>query len=243
MADGEIRRLEPEERDRVGAAEWAICVATFYGDLAERLTNGAFEGFTEMGASSSSIQTFEVPGAFELPLAAKLCAELGPLRRCRLPRRRHPRRDRPLRLRLRRVGKRTPPGHARDRHPLLVRRDHLRHPRAGRGASRRRQARPGPQRRNRRGADAPDGGGRAAGLTPGPRGRYHAASDGQGMSQLRQEARGRKLAQPLDGRDPPPLQPEPPEGADRRGLRPPPRLRLHPLPEGQQGHQGGLRAP
>jgi 6,7-dimethyl-8-ribityllumazine synthase len=77
MGDGEIRQLEPEERERVGAAEWAICVATFYGDLAERLTNGAFEGFLEMGAGAGSIQTFEVPGAFELPLAAKLCADSG----------------------------------------------------------------------------------------------------------------------------------------------------------------------
>ena len=77
MGDGEIRQLEPEERERVAAAEWAICVATFYGDLAERLTNGAFEGFLEMGAGAGSVQTFEVPGAFELPLAAKLCADSG----------------------------------------------------------------------------------------------------------------------------------------------------------------------
>jgi 6,7-dimethyl-8-ribityllumazine synthase len=66
---------EPEERERVAAAEWAICVATFYDDLAERLIAGAREGFAELGAGS--IQTFEVPGAFELPLAAKLCAESG----------------------------------------------------------------------------------------------------------------------------------------------------------------------
>ena len=77
MADGEIRELEPEERERIGAADWAICVATFYGDLAERLANGAFEGFLEMGAGAGSVETFEVPGAFELPLAAKLCAESG----------------------------------------------------------------------------------------------------------------------------------------------------------------------
>ena len=57
MGDGEIRKLGPEERERVAAAEWAICVATFYGDLAERLTNGAFEGFTEMGAGAGSIRT------------------------------------------------------------------------------------------------------------------------------------------------------------------------------------------
>jgi len=77
MADGEVRALEPEERERVAAAEWAICVATFYGDLAERLTNGAFESFLEMGAGASSVQTFEVPGAFELPLAAELAARTG----------------------------------------------------------------------------------------------------------------------------------------------------------------------
>jgi 6,7-dimethyl-8-ribityllumazine synthase len=63
------------ERGRAAAAEWAICVATFYDDLAERLIAGAREGFAELGAGS--IQTFEVPGAFELPLAAKLCAESG----------------------------------------------------------------------------------------------------------------------------------------------------------------------
>ena len=77
MADGDLGPLEPQERERVAAAEWAICVATFYGDLAERLTNGAFEGFLEMGAGAGSVQTFEVPGAFELPLAAKLCADSG----------------------------------------------------------------------------------------------------------------------------------------------------------------------
>jgi 6,7-dimethyl-8-ribityllumazine synthase len=58
-------------------SEYAICVATFYGDLAERLVNGAVEAFSENGVSAASVHTFEVPGAFELPLAAKLCAESG----------------------------------------------------------------------------------------------------------------------------------------------------------------------
>jgi 6,7-dimethyl-8-ribityllumazine synthase len=69
--------LEPGQRQRVADAEWAICVATFYDDLAERLVAGALEGFTDLGAGAGSIQTFEVPGAFELPLAAKLCAGSG----------------------------------------------------------------------------------------------------------------------------------------------------------------------
>ncbi len=69
--------LTGDERAAVAAASWAICVADFYGDLAERLANGAFEAFAAAGAGAASVRTFEVPGAFELPLAAKLCAESG----------------------------------------------------------------------------------------------------------------------------------------------------------------------
>ena len=55
--------------------DYAIVVATFYDDLAEKLLNGAIEGFDAEGVSAASVQTFEVPGAFELPLAARWCAE------------------------------------------------------------------------------------------------------------------------------------------------------------------------
>jgi 6,7-dimethyl-8-ribityllumazine synthase len=57
--------------------EFAVCVATFYDDLAERLVNGAVDAFDDGGVAPTSVHTFEVPGAFELPLAAKLCAESG----------------------------------------------------------------------------------------------------------------------------------------------------------------------
>jgi 6,7-dimethyl-8-ribityllumazine synthase len=57
--------------------EFAICVATFYEDLAERLVNGAVEAFGEEGVAPTSVHTHEVPGAFELPLSAKWCAESG----------------------------------------------------------------------------------------------------------------------------------------------------------------------
>jgi 6,7-dimethyl-8-ribityllumazine synthase len=57
--------------------EFAVCVATFYEDLAERLVNGAVEAFDEEGVAPTSVHTFEVPGAFELPLAAKWSAESG----------------------------------------------------------------------------------------------------------------------------------------------------------------------
>lgn len=66
-----------EEKEFLGRKEWAICVATFYDDLAERLVGGAAEGFAEGGVTLASVQTYEVPGAFELPYAAKVCAGAG----------------------------------------------------------------------------------------------------------------------------------------------------------------------
>jgi 6,7-dimethyl-8-ribityllumazine synthase len=63
--------------DALEGAEFAICVADFYDDLATRLTNSAVEAFHDAGVAAASVQQYRVPGAFELPLAAKLCAESG----------------------------------------------------------------------------------------------------------------------------------------------------------------------
>src|SRR4051794_41593678 len=60
-----------EEREQLGRSEFAICLGTFYGELAERLLNGAVEGFEDGGVTPASVHTYEVPGAFELPLAAR----------------------------------------------------------------------------------------------------------------------------------------------------------------------------
>jgi len=54
---------------------FAIAVGRFYGELAERLVAGAQAAFAEAGAAEAEV--FDVPGAFELPMAAKLCAESG----------------------------------------------------------------------------------------------------------------------------------------------------------------------
>jgi 6,7-dimethyl-8-ribityllumazine synthase len=54
---------------------YAIAVGRFYEDLAERLVAGARAGLEEAGAEG--IDVFDVPGAFELPLAAKYAAESG----------------------------------------------------------------------------------------------------------------------------------------------------------------------
>jgi len=54
---------------------FAIAVARFYADLAERLVGGAQAAFAEAGAGEADV--FDVPGACELPMAAKLAADSG----------------------------------------------------------------------------------------------------------------------------------------------------------------------
>ena len=54
---------------------FAIVVGRFYEDLAERLVAGAKAAFAEDG--EHSIEVFDVPGAFELPLAASYAAGAG----------------------------------------------------------------------------------------------------------------------------------------------------------------------
>jgi 6,7-dimethyl-8-ribityllumazine synthase len=53
---------------------YAIAVATFYGELADKLVAGARAVFEQAG---HEVDVVEVPGAFELPMAAKICAQTG----------------------------------------------------------------------------------------------------------------------------------------------------------------------
>jgi len=54
---------------------FAIAIGRFYEDLAERLIDGAMGAFSEAGVEQ--VDVFDVPGAFELPLAALYCAQTG----------------------------------------------------------------------------------------------------------------------------------------------------------------------
>lgn len=54
---------------------FALVVGRFYADLAERLVTGATEALE--GAGAAGVDVYDVPGAFELPLAAKYAAESG----------------------------------------------------------------------------------------------------------------------------------------------------------------------
>jgi 6,7-dimethyl-8-ribityllumazine synthase len=53
---------------------YAIVCATFYRDLADKLIDSARSTFEETGAD---VELFEVPGAFELPLAARFAVDSG----------------------------------------------------------------------------------------------------------------------------------------------------------------------
>ena len=56
------------------AERYAIVVGRFYEDLADKLVASARAVFEEAGGE---VDVFEVPGAYELPLAAKYCADTG----------------------------------------------------------------------------------------------------------------------------------------------------------------------
>ena len=57
------------------SARYAIVVGRFYEELAEQLVASASEVLEADGADG--IDVFDVPGAYEVPLAAKYCAESG----------------------------------------------------------------------------------------------------------------------------------------------------------------------
>ena len=54
---------------------FAIAIGRFYEDLAERLLAGARAAFADAG--DVDVEVFDVPGAFELPLAASYAARSG----------------------------------------------------------------------------------------------------------------------------------------------------------------------
>jgi 6,7-dimethyl-8-ribityllumazine synthase len=59
----------------VSDRRYAIAIGRFYQDLAERLLAGAQGAFADAG--QLDVDVFEVPGAYELPLAASYAARSG----------------------------------------------------------------------------------------------------------------------------------------------------------------------
>jgi 6,7-dimethyl-8-ribityllumazine synthase len=72
-----LEEFSDEERAELAKLRFAVCVGRFYEDLAERLLRGAGDGFEIAGVPAENLTQVSVPGAYELPMAAKLLIEGG----------------------------------------------------------------------------------------------------------------------------------------------------------------------
>jgi 6,7-dimethyl-8-ribityllumazine synthase len=60
-----------------GGRRFAIVVARFNDFVTDRLQKGALAALTAAGAGDADVTVIRVPGAFEIPTAARLAAETG----------------------------------------------------------------------------------------------------------------------------------------------------------------------
>lgn len=67
-----LETFSDEERAALALLRFAVCVGRFYEDLADRLVAGAREGFALAGVDADRVDVVSVPGAYELPMAAKI---------------------------------------------------------------------------------------------------------------------------------------------------------------------------
>jgi 6,7-dimethyl-8-ribityllumazine synthase len=74
-----LESFDDGEREILSTLRFAVCVGRFYEDLAQRLLRGANQGFELAGVPAAAVSHTSVPGAYELPFAAKLHAESGEL--------------------------------------------------------------------------------------------------------------------------------------------------------------------
>ena len=58
-------------------SEFALIVSKYNDFVTDRLQMGALAAFAKAGIAADAVTTLQVPGAFELPLAARLAAETG----------------------------------------------------------------------------------------------------------------------------------------------------------------------
>jgi 6,7-dimethyl-8-ribityllumazine synthase len=72
-----LEEFTEEERSSLSSLHFGVCVGRFYEDLAQRLLSGARQGFELAGVPAGSVTEVSVPGAYELPFAAKEFAENG----------------------------------------------------------------------------------------------------------------------------------------------------------------------
>ncbi|HET7508868.1 MAG TPA: 6,7-dimethyl-8-ribityllumazine synthase [Solirubrobacterales bacterium] len=72
-----LEEFGEDEKAALAELRFAVVVGRFYEDLARRLMDGADNGFKLAGVPIGNVNHASVPGAYELPMAAKLLAETG----------------------------------------------------------------------------------------------------------------------------------------------------------------------
>lgn len=70
-----LEEFRDDERTTLANLGFAVFVGRFYEDLADRLLKGAREGFEIAGIPPSAVREGSVPGAYELPFAARSFVE------------------------------------------------------------------------------------------------------------------------------------------------------------------------
>lgn len=73
FAHADVVSAAPE--DRAGGARWAIVTARFNAAITDALLEGAIRTLIDAGAAPAHITSLTVPGAVELPLAARELAQ------------------------------------------------------------------------------------------------------------------------------------------------------------------------
>ena len=66
-----LEQFEDSEKAKLENLRFGVIVGRFYEDLALRLLDGADHGFKLAGVPIGNVEHFSVPGAYELPFAAK----------------------------------------------------------------------------------------------------------------------------------------------------------------------------
>jgi 6,7-dimethyl-8-ribityllumazine synthase len=79
MAEGGafLEQFKDDERSELSELRFAVVTGRFYEDLANRLMEGADAGFELAGVPIGNVTHFSVPGAYELPFAAKQLVGTG----------------------------------------------------------------------------------------------------------------------------------------------------------------------
>lgn len=72
-----MKKHAPAERAGALGLRFAILRSLFNREISDGLTEGARLALRELGARERDVQVFDVPGAFELPVVARVAARSG----------------------------------------------------------------------------------------------------------------------------------------------------------------------